>query len=724
MSSDITQTQAQDGTEYKRARELSLQDRQPPGQVPGYRLERCLGEGAYGEVWAAVDLNNPGRRVAIKFYTRRGGDWALLVREVEKLNYLATDRYVVQLLDVGWNNDPPYYVMEYMEQGSLAERLQAGPLALPDAVAMFREIAMGVVNAHNRGVLHCDLKPANILLGPDGKPRLADFGQSRMSQDQTPALGTLFYMAPEQADLRAVPDAHWDVYALGAVFYCMLTGQPPFRDDPDADTLASGGTLEERLARYRQVVQQAPRPRQHRRVARVDRALGDILDRCLAIVPAKRFPNVQAVLNALDTRAHRRARRPLLVMGVVAPIVLLLLMGLLIRSQLRAATEKSTNSLKDEARVSNQFAAQAVAEKVAGKIDRRWRMLEQEAMQLHLKKLLLAARGKGVDSPEHAELQKWLDARFHAHPEFASHSWALFDAQGNLLLRSPHDPRIDQQHFGSNHARKNFFSGLLTDVDPNAPTPPPLTHVHRSNVFLSKMTGSRTVAFSVPVWKDSATGPEAPRLGVLMMTVQVGSFAELRPEDGGHESYAAVLVDRRPDDHNCPGAILEHPRLAELRRQPDKIVEDELRFYVDAKQLQPGAWDEDYADPVGKSHADYEGRWLAASAPVIIAERPDVRDIGWVVLVQERYDTAIGPVLALEKDMLAQGRWSLGLALTIVTALWVFVIVVLNESVGGPLIRRLRRRMGIGVDSVSSGKGSVRPPPTRPGATLTEPNKR
>src|SRR5690606_20160783 len=96
-----------------------------------------------------------------------------------------------------------------------------GSLPVGEAVEVFREVAVGLSHAHDKGVLHCDLKPANILLDQDLKPRLADFGQSRLSHEQRPALGTLFYMAPEQADLEAVPDASWDVYALGALLFTM-----------------------------------------------------------------------------------------------------------------------------------------------------------------------------------------------------------------------------------------------------------------------------------------------------------------------------------------------------------------------------------------------------------------------------------------------------------------------------------------------------------------------
>ena len=247
---DMDQTQLQGHEQRERSQQRSLERSRPPIAVPGYEFERFLGDGAYGQVWVALQRQT-GRRVAIKFYHHRGGlDWSLLSREVEKLAFLSADRYVVQLIDVGWDSDPPFYVMEYIEQGSLEDLLvQQGPLPSDEAVVLVREVAVGLAHAHAKGVLHCDLKPANVLLDVDRRPRLCDFGQSRLSSEQQPALGTLFYMAPEQADLKAVPDAGWDVYALGALFYCTLTGEPPHRNQDNLDRIEAAGDLEQRLAR-------------------------------------------------------------------------------------------------------------------------------------------------------------------------------------------------------------------------------------------------------------------------------------------------------------------------------------------------------------------------------------------------------------------------------------------------------------------------------------------
>src|SRR5262245_47558804 len=128
-------TEQQNPAELQRSKDLSLERTRPPTEVPGYQAQKFIGSGAYGEVWAGVDRNT-GRKVAIKFYAhRRGVDWSLLSREVEKLVFLSADRYVVQLLEVGWDADPPYYVMEYIEQGSLDDLLRThGTFSVPEAV--------------------------------------------------------------------------------------------------------------------------------------------------------------------------------------------------------------------------------------------------------------------------------------------------------------------------------------------------------------------------------------------------------------------------------------------------------------------------------------------------------------------------------------------------------------------------------------------------------------
>lgn len=112
--------------DLRQSSRLSLEQLKPPASVAGFEQQEFLGRGAFGEVWKAIDSNS-GRAVAIKYYTRRGGlDWSHMAREVEKLQHLFSDRYVVQLIGVGWEADPPYYIMEYMQYGSLEDRLRAG----------------------------------------------------------------------------------------------------------------------------------------------------------------------------------------------------------------------------------------------------------------------------------------------------------------------------------------------------------------------------------------------------------------------------------------------------------------------------------------------------------------------------------------------------------------------------------------------------------------------
>ncbi len=381
---DLDRTQVQSPADRVKAQDLSLRKTQPPAKVPGYDPERLLGEGAYGEVWVATERNT-GRKVAVKFYTHRGGmDWSLLKREVEKLAFLSADRYVIQLIEVGWDSDPPYYVMEYLGHGSLEERLnEQGALPTDEAIGLFREVATGLMHAHGKGVLHCDLKPANVLLDQDSRPRLCDFGQARLSDDQTPSLGTLFYMAPEQANLKqAVPDARWDVYALGAVFYCMLTGEPPYRSDDNVKRLESANTLEERLTAYRQTLENAPKPAEHRKVGGVNRFLADIIDRCLATQPGRRYANVQALLTDLDEWQRRWTRRPVLILGTVVPLVLLGLMAIFGWKAFDSTMNLAAEGLTLRTNELHQLAATYAAPAVEAKIHKRWGALNSAAEEL------------------------------------------------------------------------------------------------------------------------------------------------------------------------------------------------------------------------------------------------------------------------------------------------------------------------------------------------------
>jgi len=688
MSTD--QTEPQGGPQRLQSREMSLKPGHPPTQVPGYDPERFLGVGAYGEVWVARERNT-GRRVAIKFYAHRGGlDWSLLSREVEKLAFLFADRYVVQLLGVGWDAEPPYYIMEYLEHGSLAERLQRGPLPVGEAVELFRDVAVGLVHAHGKGVLHCDLKPANILLDQDNKPRMADFGQSRLSSEQVPALGTLFYMAPEQADLEAVPDACWDVYALGALLYCMLTGGPPHRSGEAVKQFEETPHLVRRLARYRRLVENSPPPAGHRQVRGVDRALAEIVDRCLAADPQRRFPNVQAVLDALDERAARRARRPMVVLGAALPALLLLVVSWFAWQGFGAAVQQSDAALTDRALESNRFAAQYVARTAAYELGRRYRAVEQVASSGRLRELVIEA----LKDPELGKLlarlgDSQLDAsqREAIRQEFLGNvkrralqsefrelippemrpeedereeevaSWFFCDERGVSTVRVPEGATI-----GKNFIWRSYFHGGSADREESW-RPAPGTHLASttlSAVFRSQATQRWIVAVSAPVFDG------ARFLGVVALTVEVGRFVQLQ---GGNDQFA-VLVDLREGENQ--GLILQHPLFDRLLKERGTLDGRFQDYRLTADNLPDTRYRMDqYRDPLAADPdgGEYSRHWLAQMEPI----RVRGQQTGLVVIVQEAYDAAIGATLdGLKEGLVRRGLTALLLIVLVMISLWWF----------------------------------------------------
>ena len=684
----IDPTEIQGGVDRRRAREMSLQRGHPPTQVPGYEPERFLGVGAYGEVWVAIERNT-GRRVAIKFYAHRGGlDWSLLSREVEKLAFLFADRYVVQLLGVGWDADPPYYIMEYLERGSLADRIAEGAVPVDEAVSLVRDVAIGLVHAHGKGVLHCDLKPANILLDEDGKPRLADFGQSRLSTEQTPALGTMFYMAPEQADLEAVPDARWDVYALGALLYCMLTGGPPYRTGETVDAFERTPDLNQRLQHYRETIAQASPPSAHRNVRGVDKMLAAVVDRCLAVDPERRYGNVQEVLDALDNRASRLARRPMMVLGAIGPALLLGVVTWFAWQGFATAVWQSNEALTDRALASNRFAAQYVARTAADELDRRFEMIGEVAESKSFRKLAAETLAKpevqkllvALSDPKRnvADLEpqrtvfcnrpdrKAMQRAFAAlvGPSGPTQdgdrvaSWFFCDANGVSMVRVP-----EGRTLGKNYAWRSFFHGGGSDMEETwRPTSGEhLKATSLSDVFQSKETTRWIVAVSTPVYDDTS---ERKFLGVVAMTLKVGRLIQFP----GDENQFAVLVDNRDGDHK--GVILQHPLLDKLVANQGRLPGQFKNYRVLADDLPDKAWrEEHYRDPlaVDPEGARYNRRWLAQMEPV----RMVGRDTGWIVIVQEAYDTAIGGALEeLKHGLVRSGLIAIGLIVLVMAGMW------------------------------------------------------
>ncbi len=700
---DFNHTQQQTGEEQIRAQALSLKPSRPPTQVPGYEPRRFLGTGAYGEVWVAVDRNT-GRQVAIKFYAHQGGlDWSILSREVEKLAFLSADRYVVQLLDVGWESDPPYYVMEYVEQGSLEELLKReGKLAPRDAVALFREVAVGLLHAHGKGVLHCDLKPANVLLDQDSRPRLADFGQSRLSHEQTPALGTLFYMAPEQADLQAVPDVRWDVYALGALLYAMLTGAPPYRSEAAVTEFETATDLEDRLTRYRQLIATSPLPSGHRHVPGVDRELADIIDGCLAPDRQQRYANIQEVLDALNVRERRRARRPLVLLGFVGPALLLGIVSIFAWSSFETVMAESDRELSNRVLDINNFAAKSVAKTVTNELELRYRAVEEMATSTRFQKLLRSV----LDDPEVAELRQQLEnpsipenereslrARLVANaaraklqqrmqdllqdpdePEDVA-SWFVTDPMGLQMARAPEHDTI-----GKNFAWRTYFHGGNEDY-PESWRPKPDEHIKKTNlsaVFYSQLNHCWTVTISTPVIEEGAEG-DGTFLGVIGLSVDVQRFM-----DREVDHPFAVLVDCNPGPNK--GLILYHPLFDKLVEEHEESPERFQRYRLRDEEL-PGDSVESrqhYVDPMAKDpHGrEYDKHWLAASASVGIREG----NTGWMVIVQESYDGAIGKTLGRLKQGLSSSTiLAASLIVILSMMLWAFVLRALAEPTrGGP----------------------------------------
>ncbi len=207
-----------------------------------YRITKLIGSGGMGVVYAAHDTII-SREVAIKFLSGKAAanDTALkrFVQEARAVGQLQHPN-VVGLFDVDQFEGAWYLVMELVDQGTAGDLLDEGePIAWQRATSIIADACRGLVAAHAKGLIHRDIKPDNIMLAADGTAKISDFGLAKIQDRTTPTLtqanqvlGTPHYMSPEQCRSANV-DARTDIYSLGATYYDLLTGTPPFAKSTD-----------------------------------------------------------------------------------------------------------------------------------------------------------------------------------------------------------------------------------------------------------------------------------------------------------------------------------------------------------------------------------------------------------------------------------------------------------------------------------------------------------
>ncbi|HEV8269026.1 MAG TPA: serine/threonine-protein kinase, partial [Thermoanaerobaculia bacterium] len=248
-----------------------------------YRIESFLGEGGMGQVYRAIDPSL-GRPVALKLIAGRGEREEATARLVAEARLAAALNHpnICTVYQVGDARGMHFIAMELVEGTPLSARIAKGPLAPREVARIGAALASALAVAHDRGILHRDLKPDNVFLTNDGTPKLLDFGLAKriIAVDGEAKLttdgllrGTPSYMSPEQATLQSL-DARSDIFSLGIVLYEMATGVRPFLAETPTKELI-------RIARDEPMAAEALVPS-------IPPALGNALRKCLEKDPGDR----------------------------------------------------------------------------------------------------------------------------------------------------------------------------------------------------------------------------------------------------------------------------------------------------------------------------------------------------------------------------------------------------------------------------------------------------
>jgi serine/threonine-protein kinase len=265
-------------------------------QIGRYQILETIGQGANGRV---VRAHDPliGRSVAIKLFPKEYASAEARPRFVQEARVVGqiSHPYIITVHDMGIDeaSSTPYLVMEFVEGQPLDRILEKGSIPSQKASAWAADVATALGVAHRKGIIHGDVKPANILVTDEGRVKLMDFGMARLSRRDSAnmaLLGTPAYWCPEQI-VGKPQDARSDIFSLGVVLYEMVTGHRPF----DADSLQSVCS---------RVLSSTPLPPSHANPS-IPSGLSELILACMAKDPATRVAAADMLANDLYPFARR-----------------------------------------------------------------------------------------------------------------------------------------------------------------------------------------------------------------------------------------------------------------------------------------------------------------------------------------------------------------------------------------------------------------------------------
>lgn len=600
-------------------------------------------------------------------------------------------------------NGVPFYAMRMVEGQTLQQfiddyhaRLKKDELPREHSLD-FRKLLSSFVSvcntieyAHTRGVINCDIKPGNVMLGKYGETVVLDWGCAKYVGSEGKAKsvgeeslkplsdtggdsasggtgGTPIYMSPEQHAQAEDVGSSSDIYGLGVTLYRLITGRPPF--PPDSS-----------LSKIRESVIRGKYSKPTDLCPWIPKALEAICLKAMSLAPEDRYSSAEEMAKDLERylgdeeviayaeplsrrvsrlmRRHRGVSRVLLISAIVLILFSTVFAGIMGQLANRESYARHEATLMRNR--SLQVAARSAATSMALKINDAWRILEIESNSQHLLEEMQGP-GNQMDPTQWEDIQQWLVKRAQSQEKATqASSWFLCNAEGVQIARYPleDDTGTIYDSIGSNYSHRDYFHGNGNDlIVGEQGSPPHIEDINLSTVYQSSNTADLKVAFSIPIWSTGNRGGERQFLGVLGYSVELGRFAVLQDEAEGrlmHEISVLVNMRGSQNDKNSQfGMILQHPDLQAMLQKLNpnlsdipRLTEDELNTIENHRsqrieQIHEAGFAasttdvlliDDYVDPFDVMTSP---SYVAACEPVCVVGRSSKSfNTGWLVIVQ------------------------------------------------------------------------------------------